>query len=222
MTSLPGGVDYTVVLVPASAAADAGAFPQGSFVLPPGTTLSAPPALPPPPHLGVDPAAGLPYGGLGPLPAGAFGQSTAEADAEAFAAHGLLAPFGPEGADGFYGPLDTAQFAAAAGLLQPEAPQEEPLPLPPQQLLPLIRPRACPCRAACVALSLHALTCCACSAAAPQAARQGKLRARCAGSSGLTRGPCACFEACGACADVSARFAARRRRALRVRHAQRG
>ena len=220
VTSLPGmgGVDYTVVLVPASAAADAGAFPQGSFVLPPGTVLSAPPALPPP-HLGIDGGGGLPapgdaYGGLGPLPSGAFGQSTAEADAEAFAAHGLLAPFGPEGADVYYGPLDTAQFADAAGLLPPlpqEAPPEEPLPLPPQQLLPLIRPRACPARRSC-------FTAAGADARRPQRYRDASLAPRqttCAVRSehACLRGPFAVAR-CASRADLLPSSPPRRRRSL--------
>ena len=181
--SRPDGGEYRVVLVPATAAADAGAFPAGSFVLPAGTTLSSAPL--PAPHLGgVDPATGLPsapgdaYGGLGPLHLGEGGAGLGEGDPEGFSAHALLAPFGPEGADAFYGPLDTAQFAAAAGLLPPLPPQDEeaPLPPPPPQL-PVVRPRAWPARPS--ALRRRARANAAPRSVPPQATAEDGLRAGC-------------------------------------------
>ena len=181
--SLPDGGEYRVVLVPATAAADAGAFPAGSFVLPAGTTLSSAP-LPAPDLGGVDPATGLPsapgdaYGGLGPLHLGEGGAGLGEGDTEAFAAHALLAPFGAEGADAYYGPLDTAQFAAAAGLLPPLPPPEEQALLPPPPPpLPVVRPRAWPARAS--ALRRRARADAAPRSVPPQAAAEDGLRAGC-------------------------------------------
>jgi hypothetical protein len=114
---LPGGAHYTVVLVPANAAGSAGAFPAGSFVLPPGTTLAAPSA-PPAAPAGRGGAGGRGRGGgaqaptyggapgapVVVLPPGAYDPTAGGAGADAMYAHanGLLqyAHAGEGAADG--------------------------------------------------------------------------------------------------------------------------
>jgi hypothetical protein len=105
---LPGGAHYTVVLVPSNVSGNSGAFPPGSFVLPPGTTLAAPaaPAAPPAGRAGggggrgrqpAAPAAQQAYGGapgapVVVLPPGAYDPTGGAAGADAMYAHasGLL------------------------------------------------------------------------------------------------------------------------------------